>query len=90
VLGVVLGVSALFQVFLIGTMPIGSVADASWMLPLSLLGSLAMFATLIGATLVRTLAPAGVQTSVRPGASDAPVGEPIREPSTVIRSGSAS
>ena len=54
-LRVALAVSALFQVFLIGTMPIGSAADASWMLPLSLLGSLALFATLTGAALVPVL-----------------------------------
>ena len=55
-LAVALAVSALFQVFLIGTMPIGEAADASWMMPLSLFGSIAMFATLGGATLVHVLA----------------------------------
>ena len=58
-LRVTAAVSALFQVFLIGTMPIGSAADASWMLPLSLFGSLALFATLAGATLVHAMAPSG-------------------------------
>ena len=51
-LQVALGCSAVFQVFLIGTMPIGGAADASWMMPLSLIGSLAMFATLAGAVVV--------------------------------------
>ena len=55
-LQVALACSAVFQVFLIGTMPIGEAADPSWMTPLSLAGALALFATLASAALVRARA----------------------------------
>lgn len=40
-----LGLCAVMQLFLLGTMPLGDWVGTSWMYPLSLLGSLAMLAT---------------------------------------------
>jgi|GEM_PF-397875 len=47
-----LGLCALMQVTLLGTMPLGEWADASWMMPLSLLGALLLLGTFSAATLV--------------------------------------
>lgn len=51
-LGIALGVCALLQVFLLGTIPIGAAADPFWMLPVSLVGALALVVTFAGAALV--------------------------------------
>jgi len=45
-----LAISAVFQMFLIGAVPIGDAAAPGWMIPLSLVGALALFATSAGAT----------------------------------------
>ena len=50
-----LAVCGVLQFFLVGTMPIGSLADPAWMLPLSLSGSVAMLVTFGGAVLLPML-----------------------------------
>lgn len=54
-LGIALGACALLQVFLLGTIPIGAAADPSWMLPVSLVGALALIVTFAGAALTPAL-----------------------------------
>lgn len=54
---VALGVCAVLQVFLLGTMPLGDWWEARWMIPLSLLSALAMlvtFATAVGMSIERS------------------------------------
>ncbi len=48
-----LTVCAVMQFFLIGSMPLGGHADASWMYPLSLFGAVALLATFGSAVLMR-------------------------------------
>jgi len=49
-----LGLCAVMQLFLPGTMPLGDWAGTSWMYPLSLLGALAMLATFTTGVALRT------------------------------------
>ena len=44
-------ICAVLQITLVGTMPLGGASDPSWMMPLSLLGALAMLFTFVGALL---------------------------------------
>jgi hypothetical protein len=60
-----LGLCAVMQLFLPGTMPLGDWIGTSWMYPLSLLGSLAMLATFTTGVALRAPVCAKVGSSLR-------------------------
>ena len=58
-----LGLCAVLQLFLPGTMPLGDWVGTSWMYPLSLLGALAMLATFTIAVALRAPVSVGLHRS---------------------------